>query len=166
MPQLTQEIAQKRPFSSIAEEALLNLMRSADCIQRAMQRTVRQYGITSTQYNVLRILRGAYPDALTCGAIGERMITAEPDITRLLSRLKGLKLVEQHRGSADRRAVLTCISRAGLDLLTTMEPEMKRFPQENLGHLSNAELVEFVRLLEASRLRCGGPGGSPTCDGK
>jgi hypothetical protein len=83
MASLKSEIAQATPFSSVEEEALLNLMRTSDCLQRAFQQKIRGFGLTSTQYNVLRILRGAQPDGLTCAAIGARMIAIEPDITRL-----------------------------------------------------------------------------------
>ena len=88
MTGLKLEIAQERPFSSQEEEALLNLLRTSDCLQRAFHCKTRNWGLTSTQYNVLRILRGAQPRGLTCSAIGGRMITADPDITRLLARLK------------------------------------------------------------------------------
>jgi DNA-binding MarR family transcriptional regulator len=96
MAGLKREIAQERPFSSNEEEALLNLLRTADCLQRAFQHTSREWGVTSTQYNVLRILRGAHPQGLTCSAIGDRMIAADPDITRLLRRLKAQKLLRPH----------------------------------------------------------------------
>src|ERR1700750_1062630 len=110
MAALKHEIAQARPFSSVEEEALLNLMRTTECLQRAFQRRTRDWGVTSTQYNVLRILRGAQPNGLTCSAIGDRMITAEPDITRLLARMKTLKLIQQQRDRHDRRVLWTQIS--------------------------------------------------------
>src|ERR1035438_7059042 len=113
MAGLRLEIVQEPPFFSVEEEALLNLLRTADCLQRALHRKTRDWGVTSTQYNVLRILRGAQPHGLTCSAIGTRMIAAEPDITRLLARLKALKLVRQRRDSHDRRVVWTVISEAG-----------------------------------------------------
>ncbi len=96
-------------------------MRTTDCLHRAFQRRTRDWGITSTQYNVLRILRGAQPQGLTCSAIGDRMITAEPDITRLLARMKALKLINQQRDKHDRRVVWTQISAAGLELLGKMD---------------------------------------------
>ena len=154
MAPLKQEIAQQRPFSSTEEETLLNLMRTSDCLQRAFQRRTRHWGITGTQYNVLRILRGARAQGLTCSAIGERMITAEPDITRLLARLKTLKLIRQQRDKHDRRVVWTHISAAGLDLLSKMDDEINRMPKDLLGHLSSVELVEFIRLLELARQNC------------
>ena len=128
MASLKSEIAQATPFSSVEEEAILNVMRTSDCLQRAFQQKTREWGLTSTQYNVLRILRGARPDGLTCAAIGERMIAMEPDITRLLRRLKLLKLIRQHRDRQDRRVVWTQISEAGLELLRAMDPVIQTDP--------------------------------------
>lgn len=153
MAGLKLEIVQERPFSSVEEEALLNVMRTSDFLHRAFHCKTRDWGVTSTQYNVLRILRGAQPRGLTCAAIGSRMITAEPDITRLLSRLKGLKLIRQQRDQHDRRVVWTQISDAGLELLKAMDPLIERTPLELLGHMSKAELAELIRLLELARKR-------------
>jgi DNA-binding MarR family transcriptional regulator len=155
MASLKSEIAQATPFSSVEEEALLNLMRTSDCLQRAFQQRIRGFGLTSTQYNVLRILRGAQPDGLTCAAIGARLIAMEPDITRLLARLKRLKLIRQHRDRHDRRVVWTQISDAGLDLLLAMDPVIQRIPRELLGHVNGAALAELTRLLELARRSCG-----------
>jgi DNA-binding MarR family transcriptional regulator len=151
MAGLKLEIVQEAPFSSVEEEALLNLLRTSDCLHRAFHLKTRDWGVTSTQYNVLRILRGAQPHGLTCSAIGSRMIAAEPDITRLLSRLKSLKLVRQKRDPYDRRVVWTQVSEAGLDLLRRMDPTIKRLPGELLGHLESSELAELIRLLELAR---------------
>lgn len=153
MAGLKLEIAQELPFSSLEEEAILNLMRTADCLNRAFHRKTRDWGVTSTQYNVLRILRGSQPHGLTCSAIGSRMITAEPDITRLLSRLKALKYVHQHRDRNDRRVVWTRITDAGLALLKEMDPVIQQMPIDLLGHLERGELSEFIRLLEVARSR-------------
>jgi DNA-binding MarR family transcriptional regulator len=153
MASLRREIEQEPPFSSLEEEALLNLLRTSDSLHRAVHLKTREWGVTSTQYNVLRILRGAQPDGLTCAAIGARMITAEPDITRLLRRLKGLKLICQRRDRQDRRAVWTQISVAGLDLLRAMDTVIQEAPRELLGHMSGAQLTELIRLLELTRKR-------------
>lgn len=154
MTSLKTEIAQTTPFSSAEEEAVLNVMRTSDCLQRAFQKSIRGFGLTSTQYNVLRILRGAQPDGLPCAAIGARMIAMEPDITRLLGRLKRLKLIRQHRDRHDRRVVWTRISDAGMEMLSAMDPLVRRMPVELLGHLSGAELAELTRLLELARRSC------------
>ncbi len=151
MAALKHEIVQERPFSSLEEEALLNLMRTSDFLHRAFHSATRDWGVTSTQYNVLRILRGAQPRGLTCAAIGSRMVTADPDITRLLARLKSQKLIRQQRDRNDRRVVWTQISEAGLELLRSMDPVIEKAPRELLGHLSPAELTELIHLLELAR---------------
>ena len=160
MAGLKLEIAQERPFASLEEEALLNLLRTSDCLNRAFHVKTRDWGVTSTQYNVLRILRGAQPDGLTCAAIGSRMITAEPDVTRLLMRLKALKLIRQTRDSQDRRVVRTQISETGLTLLKEMDPTILSLPRELLGQLERTELEELIRLLELARKRKEEPQGS------
>ncbi len=151
MANLKIEILQEPPFSSLEEEAMLNLLRSADRLARAFQQIIRGWGLTTTQYNVLRILRGAHPGGLACAALGERMIAAEPDMTRLLARLKRRKLIRQHRDRRDRRVVLTTIAAAGLELLQAMDPVVLNSPRELLGHLRRAELTELIRLLEQVR---------------
>jgi DNA-binding MarR family transcriptional regulator len=156
MANLKLEIQQAPPFSSVEEEALLNLIRTSDCLNRAIQQKIRGWGLTSTQYNVLRILRGAQPDGLPCAAIGDRMIAAEPDITRLLARLKRLKLIRQHRDRHDRRVVLTQITESGLALLNAMDPMVRSGPKDILGHMRRADLAEMIRLLELARQPCAG----------
>lgn len=153
MPNLKSEIAQGLPFASAEQEAMLSVMRTADVLHREFHRRARKWGITSTQYNVLRILRGAQPHGLPCAAVGDRMITAEPDITRLLNRLKILKLIRQSRDRNDRRVVITHISEAGLELLRQMDPVIDRAPEELLGHLSSSETAELIRLLELVRAK-------------
>jgi MarR family transcriptional regulator, organic hydroperoxide resistance regulator len=156
MTTLKHEIQQDAPFSGLEEEALLNLLRTSDFVQRAFQHKTRNWGVTSTQYNVLRILRGAEPQGLQCAAIGARMITAVPDITRILARLKALKHIRQHRDQADRRVVWTRITQAGLSLLREMDPLIQRLPGILLGHMSKTELKEMIRLLELARISCTG----------
>ncbi len=151
MANLKSEINQTSPFSTLEEEVLLNLVRTADCLQRAFQHETRNFGLSSTQYNVLRILRGAPTDGLPCAVVGARMVAAEPDITRLLGRLKALKLIRQHRDPQDRRVVLSQITDSGLKLLHEMDPLIRRLPSSLLGHLSTAELNELIRLLELAR---------------
>ena len=154
MANLKTEIVQAAPFSSLEEEAILNLMRTSDCLERAFQQRIRGWGLTVTQYNVLRILRGARPDGLTCAAIGARMITMEPDITRLLARLRGSKLIRQHRDRRDRRVVWTQISEAGLELLEKLDPEIQRIPIELVGHIDRKALRQMIRTLELARQFC------------
>ena len=166
MAALKQEIAQQQPFSSVEEEAVLNIMRTSDCLNRVFHRRTRDWGVTSTQYNALRILRGAHPQGLTCTAVGDRMITAVPDITRLLARMKAMKLIRQQRDKHDRRVVWTYITAAGLDLLSKMDDEIARMPRDLLGHLKREELTEFIRLLELARKNCMDTQASVSCAGE
>ena len=166
MNDLKREIAQQAPFHSVEEQALLNLIRTADTLNRALQQRIRPWGITATQYNVLRILRGAHPRGLTCSAIGSRMLTEVPDITRLLARLKALKLIHQHRDRHDRRMIWTQISASGLKLLAQMDATIEVAPVEMLGHLAGDELAELIRLLEKARGQAQSADAPATCERK
>jgi DNA-binding MarR family transcriptional regulator len=144
-------------FSSPHEEALLTLMRSADCLHRSFQQRLKPSGLTATQYNVLRILKAARPGGLTCSAIGRMMITPEPDITRLLGRLKTQKLLCQQRDAKDRRVVWTRITAEGMDVLGKLDGVVEQAPRELFRELSREELHELTRLLRKARC-CGGSG--------
>jgi DNA-binding MarR family transcriptional regulator len=146
-------------FSSPQEEALLNLMRSADCLHRAMQQRLRPSGLTLTQFNVLRILRAASPAGLTCSAIGRMMITPEPDITRLLGRLKSQKFLSQKRDLKDRRVVWTHITALGASLLAQLDSLIEKAPVELLRELNSEDLRELTRLLKKAQC-CGGKGNA------
>jgi DNA-binding MarR family transcriptional regulator len=146
-------------FSSPQEQALLTLMRSADSIQRAFQQRLKPHGLTPTQYNVLRILRGARASGLTCSAIGRMMITEEPDITRLLNRLKAQKLLSQHRDPKDRRVVWTHITDLGLEVLAKLDGIVEQTPRDLLKGLTCEEVLELTHLLEKAR-GCNGAGNT------
>ena len=100
---LQQEIQQSQPFASLEEEAMLNLARTADRLQSSVRQMLKPFGLTPNQYNALRILRGAGPGGLTCSELGKRLISEDPDITRLLDRLAKLTLVHRRRNQQDRR---------------------------------------------------------------
>ena len=154
MTNLKVEISQNAEFSSLEEEAFLNILRTSDCLLRSFQKKTRGWGLTSTQYNVLRILRGAQPNGLHCAAIGARMIAAEPDITRILGRLKNLRLIRQRRDKLDHRIVWTRITDTGLQMLQDMDPVMHNAPKELFGHIGTANLKEMIRLIELARQAC------------
>jgi DNA-binding MarR family transcriptional regulator len=103
---------------------------------------------------VLRILRGA-PEGLTCGEIGERMITRDPDITRLLDRLEKRKLIARSRESEDRRVVVARITRGGLDVLARLDGPVREVHRAQLGHLGRERLRALAELLEACRSQTG-----------
>jgi DNA-binding MarR family transcriptional regulator len=148
---LQAEIRQTKPFASAAEEALLNLQRTADCFRRDFQQALKPYGITATQYNALRILRGAADEALTCSELGERLVSSDPDITRLLNRLQRRGLIERQRDTHDRRSVKTVISPAGLHLLQKLTPLIEEHTDERVRHMGQAKLEALIDLLEDLR---------------
>src|SRR6202142_4707636 len=102
---LQAELKQSVPFRSREQEAYLALLRTADALQTSVESRLNEFGLTGTQYNALRILRGAGPEGLPCREIGDRMITHDPDVTRLLNRLENRGLVERIRARQDRRVI-------------------------------------------------------------
>jgi DNA-binding MarR family transcriptional regulator len=148
---LSDEIKQTKPFSSLAEEAFLNLQRTAEALARNSAETLKGYGITGTQYNVLRILRGAEPNGLPCTEIGERMVTRDPDVTRLLDRLDRQGLVTRERSAEDRRVVTTRITGKGLELLASLDEPMNAMHQSQLSHMSDSALESLIDALQTAR---------------
>lgn len=150
---LKAEIKQRKRFSSQEEEAFLNLLRTADALVRGLEATLKQFGLSHTQYNVLRILRGAASEGLSCREIGERMLTRDPDMTRLLDRLEAHSLVRRARENKDRRVITTRITKKGIDVLKELDAPIARLHQEQLGHLGEKRLIALVKLLETSRMK-------------
>jgi len=148
---LKDEIRQTKPFSSAAEEAFLNLQRTSAALGREFDVLLKPLGLTSTQYNVLRILRGAGPEGLLCRQLGERMVTPDPDITRLLDRMEKRNLISRTRDSRDRRVIFTRITEEGLALLETLDEPVNDFHRKRLAHLDKKSVRSLIRLLEAAR---------------
>lgn len=148
---LADEIKQTKPFSSLAEEAFLNLQRTAEALVRGSAETLKPFGITGTQYNVLRILRGAGPEGLPCSEIGERMVTRDPDVTRLLDRLEKQHFITRTRSDEDRRVVNTRITKKGLDLLEKLDTPMTEIHTRQLGHMSRESLLSLIESLQIAR---------------
>jgi DNA-binding MarR family transcriptional regulator len=125
--------------------------RTADVITRRGAQFLKKWEISGTQYNVLRILRGAGPDGLRCGEIGERMVTHDPDITRLLDRMEKAGWVERARDTTDRRVVLTRINKKGLDLLKQIDKPIEEEIRVMGSHISDKKLRELINLLNELR---------------
>lgn len=155
MGRLVDEIKQSKPFASLAEEAFLNVQRTAESLTRAMAELFKAHGITGTQYNVLRILRGSGPGGLPCSEIGERMVTRDPDVTRLLDRLERQGLVTRARSEADRRVVNTVVTEQGLALLESLETPVVELHERLMGHMSREALTGLIEGLQAARERTG-----------
>ena len=132
-------------------DASLELLRTADVVVQGLAATLKPYGLSLNQYNVLRILRGSEPGGLPCGQIAERMLTRDPDMTRLLDRLEGRGLVSRCREKGDRRVVLTRITKPGLEVLAELDEPVRKKHEEQLGHLSDAKLRTLIDLLESAR---------------
>jgi len=123
-------------------------------LSRPVARLLKTEDLSSQQYNVLRILRGS-PEGLTCGEIANRMITRDPDITRLLDRLGKRKLTHRSRSGRDRRVVLTRITSGGLQVLARLDQPVQDMHRRMLGHLGEERLQALAELLEACRSQLG-----------
>lgn len=148
---LSSELKQTQPFRSVQVEAYLNLLRTSDALTRGLTSLLRGCGLSLPQYNVLRILRGAGEQGRTCGEIAERMITRDPDVTRLLDRLEVQGLVQRERDRDDRRVVRATIAAAGLAVLAGLDEPIDALHVKQLGHLSEPELRQLIHLLERTR---------------
>jgi len=148
----SQPQSKRRRAACPEEAAFLELMRTTDLLSRGLVQMLKAEDLSATQYNVLRILRGA-PEGLTCGEIGSRMITRDPDITRLLDRLEKRGLVARCRETKDRRMVLTRISPDGLKLLARLDEPVQEAHRKQLGHLGRQRLRELMELLQEARSR-------------
>lgn len=149
------ELKQSKPFSSLAEEAYIALMRTADQLHWQGAELMKRFDVSPTQFNALRILRGAGPKGLACSEIGERMISRDSDITRLLDRLEHRGLAERCRETKDRRVIMARITSAGLELLKKMDRPVEEFHHHLLGQLGNQRLHSLLRLLEEARTLTG-----------
>jgi DNA-binding MarR family transcriptional regulator len=141
----------RRPAPPCPEEALfVELVRTADRLARRPALALKVEDLSPTQYNVLRILRGA-PEGLLCGEIAGRMITREPDITRILDRLEKRGLIARSREDCDRRRILVRIGPEGLALLARLDDPICRIHREQLGSLGRGRMGQLMELLAACR---------------
>lgn len=145
------ELKQGRPFPSAAVEAYVHVLRTADRLLRGVEPVLQAAGLTATQYNVLRILRGAGPEGLACREIAARMITRDPDITRLLDRLEKRGLVTRAREKRDRRVITARISPAGLRILKSLDRPVLKSHERQLRRLGPRRTRRLIQLLEQLR---------------
>lgn len=153
---LQKELRKEKPFDSLEQEAYLNVIRTADVLLRDTSEVLKPAGLSTVQYNVLRILRGMKCTGgpitgLACREVAERMITRDPDMTRLLDRLEKRGLITRAREERDRRVVRTCITKAGLDLLASLDDAVLESHRRQLNHLGIKRLRELITLLEEAR---------------
>jgi DNA-binding MarR family transcriptional regulator len=156
---LQKELKKRRPFDSPEQEATLNIARTADRFGFRFARLFREFGLTPSQYNVLRILRGEGA-ALPILEIAERMLAAVPGITGLIDRLEAMGLVSRERSTEDRRVVYVTITARGQDLLAKLDEPEAALHKRLIGHLTPAELRILIHLLENARQPLDEPAGS------
>ena len=150
-PKLQDEIKQAKPFESLESEVFLNLMRTADALSRGSEEILKLVGLSPTQFNVLRILRGAGEHGLCCREVAERMITRDPDITRLVDRLERRGFLARSRDRRDRRVITVRITEAGKKVLKDLDRPIAEFNRNRLSHMGREELRKLVELLESAR---------------
>ncbi len=150
---MSRSVRPKNSTPLLEEQTFVALMRAADHAQRRVAEMLKEHELSPTQYNALRILRGAGPDGLPCTEIGERMINRDPDITRLMARLEKRGLVERSRQKQDRRVIKARITERGLTLLNEMDPAVNEFQRRLLGHMGERKLTALIRLLEETEKR-------------
>ncbi len=148
---LAQELGKKNPFDLPEEEALLNIVRTSAALSIAFEREFRQYDITDSSYNVLRILRGSGPAGKLCSQVGRELVAQGPDVTRLIDRLERKGLCERRRSTTDRRAIWVVITAAGLDLVNRLDEPVRGLLKKSLGHMTREELEQISSLLAKAR---------------
>ena len=141
------------PQPALEERVFVSLVRTADALSRAGEALLKPYSLSGTQYNILRILRGAGDKGLACREVGCRLISRDPDITRLLDRMESRGLIVRAREAQDRRVVKTRITAEGLRLLAELDKPVQETHRRQLGHLPARELQQLLDLLDRARER-------------
>jgi DNA-binding MarR family transcriptional regulator len=143
----------KLSSAPLEDRLFVALLTVADALSLEAEQLVKSAGLSGTQYNVLRILRGAGPHGLACSAIGDRMISHDPDITRLLDRMEKRGLITRERQTDDRRVVLTRITSKGLETLKHLDQPIHELHKRQFRHMPASRLKALAKLLEELRSR-------------
>ena len=151
MSQLASELKQTRPFTSSVQEAVLSIKRTAALLELRLSELLRPFGLTPTQYNVLRILRGAGPDGLPRCDVQARLVAPVADTTRLLDRLERMGLVARVRSTEDRRVVTSRITPRGLALLDKVAAPLRDLEEKEVGQVSETRLRALISVLDEVR---------------
>jgi DNA-binding MarR family transcriptional regulator len=147
---LQHELKKKRPFASLEQEAALCVLRTGDQLEIRFARLFREHGLTPSQYNILRILRGE-GQPLPILEIASRTITVVPGITGLIDRLERDGFVNRVRCTKDRRIIHVAVTDHGTRTLAALDEPLDILHRKLLGHLAHGELKEIIRLLEKVR---------------
>jgi DNA-binding MarR family transcriptional regulator len=150
---LATTLKQNRPFVSLEQEVHLSMLRTASELSYAVDQFFRPFDITPSQYNVLRILRGSETDGLCRNEISERMVTATPDMTRLLDRIEKAGWVTRERAEEDRRQVSTHITKSGMELLTRLEKPTGDFVTRLFAGVTVTHLKTVLKVNDQIRAK-------------
>jgi len=150
---LAEEIQQARPFEGVQQEAYLSILRTAAELSRQTAVFLKDYGLTAAQFNVLRILRGAGVSGLCRHEIAERMVTAMPDVSRLLDRMEKLGWIARERSAKDRREVSTVITPAGLEKIAGLDKPMQRLHEKQFDGVEKGKLKKLAGTMATIRER-------------
>jgi DNA-binding MarR family transcriptional regulator len=148
---LQRELKQTRPFARPETEALVSVMRTAAVIEHAVGEALRPFGVTMTQYNVLRILRGAGEAGLCGRDVGERLVSKVPDVPRLLDRMSEMGLIRRERDERDRRHVTARLSPEGAGVLEAADPVIEALERRHFATLGEAGMRSLVDALALVR---------------
>ncbi len=146
------EIKQTKPFQGLEQEVFVALQKTADQLMQELAVLLKARGLSPTQYNVLRILRGAGQDGLPCGEVANRMITRDPDMTRLLDRMEAHSLVKRAREQKDRRVITTRITAEGLSVTGELDPVVEEMGVRQFSGLTRKEMRMLLELLDKVRV--------------
>ena len=136
------------PPTPLEDRLFVTILKTADLLSREAELIIKAAGLTPTQYNVLRILRGAEPQGLPCRVIGDRMISRDPDLTRLLDRLENQGYITRERQTDDRRVIKTRITAKGLKQLKKLDQPVHDVHHRQFRHMTSARLKKLAELLQ------------------
>ena len=150
-PSLQNQLKKKHPFEVSQEEVNLNIQRTFGVLMGPFHKLLKQHKLSPPLYNILRILRGVGSNGLPCSQIADRMVTREPDVTRLIDRLEQAGWVKRERSTEDRRVVTITMAASGRKLVDKLDKPMSDLHRSTLGHLTKKETAELNRLLVKAR---------------
>ena len=147
---LREQLKKQGPFSSVEQEAMLSILRTSDLLENRLARLLREYGLTPSQYNAMRIMRGE-GEPMPCLEVAGRMIQVAPAITRVIDQLVARGLVEKSQSSNDRRVFLVTLTPSGRDVLRRLDTPIERLHHALLGGVPKRELEKLNQILETAR---------------
>ena len=147
---LRQQLKKRGPFDSLEQEAMLGILRTSDLLENRLARLLREYDLTPSQYNAMRIMRGE-GEPMPCLEVASRMIQVAPAITRVVDQLVGRGLIEKQQSNEDRRVFLVGLTSAGRCLLNKLDAPIQTLHQVLLGHVSDSDLKSLNKILETAR---------------